>query len=226
MRFFFFVICFCILSLPGFGKEGNGQNPDEQDVIELESRQIERRDQVDQIEEMANQVAKIPFNAVEELQKLGYKTVEEINLWDSKVIAILQRSLSENDFRNQAPEIQRAIIMGHIKGQPLEQLFLRFPKALEFTAAMFSDKEVVPSMLGLFNRREDLKVYGMIVVVLFISSFVVKKILISRDASRFQKFLTRLLVNISVSIGSFMIFYEMFSDEVGPALKFVKLYFQ
>lgn len=162
------------------------------------------------------------FNIAVELNNAGFKSLEAKDLFNEKVVAIIKRAFQENRIGEQPLEIQHAIIMGAVKDQPIEKVFLRYPKLLDVVTALIADKEAIPSLLNIILRKNDLKVFGWISLSLLISGFLLRKLITSRKAGFFKRLFIRTCLGLGIACTSMTIFYHMFEAEVSPTIRVVR----
>jgi hypothetical protein len=162
------------------------------------------------------------FNIAIELQKAGFKSLEAKDLLNEKVVALIKRAFKENSIGEQPVEIQRAIIMGAVKNQPIEKVFLHYPKLLDIVTALVADKEAIPSLLNIVVRKNDLKIFGWISLSLLVSGFLFRKFIVSKKAGFIKRLLIRTCLGLGLACTSMTIFYHMFEAEVSPTIRVVK----
>jgi hypothetical protein len=247
MPSFFILIFLSFLCLPGFAQEdielepisrGGGkviiQGASEQgsapievqpqvihedaDVAELEAIREAQQKKIKMVEAAAEPLAKPLRNPLEEMKKLGYEQITAAALLDDKVLAILQRTLKERPVATLPIEKVKVMILENSKGSILADLFERFPRTLNFVVDFVRDEKALPGLLDILLRKDDLKSYGYIWLVIFIFGLYVKSRVIKPKWVFKKRFLYSLSFSLVLSSISLYLFYSLFSEEITPSL--------
>ncbi len=163
-----------------------------------------------------------PYNMAYELHKAGFKELSARDLFNEKVVRIIKRAIRENEIGKQSKEMQRAIIMGSVKGQPAEDFFKRFPVSLNIMADLVADKQAVPGLLDILLRKDDLKTFGWISLTLAIFGFLVRRFFITKKDHILKRILIQACLSVVVACTTLSIFYMMFEQEISPTIRIVK----
>jgi len=191
------------------------------DIAELEALRAAQQKKIKLVEAAAEPLAKPLRNPFEEMKKLGYEQITAAALLDERILAILQTTLKERPVASMSRDKVRALIIKRSTGSKSGNLFEKFPKLLDFAVDFVRDEKAIPGLLGILTRKEDLKSYGYIWLVIFIFGLFVK----SRVIKPKWAFKKRLLYSISFSLvlssASLYIFYSLFSEELSPTLSLI-----
>lgn len=218
MKFLWALILF--LPLYCFSNEG------EDDIAELEAERAEHAKEIQLIENSVDAMENVPQGAMEEFKKLGHKSLNELNFSDEKVLDIVRGALNESEFSQMPPEIQRRLILEKIQGRPIEKLFNAFPVLLDLIVALFSDKQAIPSLLGIYSRKNDLKKYGFNALAILILGFFLRRYYLPRVSGKFKRFLISLFMTLSINLTIMLVFYFTFTKEVGPSVSVLRKFFK
>ena len=129
--------------------------------------------------------------------------------------------LKENPLSKLSPEEIKSMIMVQVTGKPMEQVFKKNPKFLDFVVEWLRDKKALPSLIGIFNKQKELKQYGIAFFVVFILSFILNLMSKGSLLKRIFKKLLITLAAISLNLG---IFYWFFREELSPTIDIVLKY--
>ncbi len=246
---FLTILFIAILSLPGFGQEetnvepltpGGGHviiqnNPDvpapeapveevlSDDEMIVEEAEIDRQKQLDALQAAHAKAQPLvePVNPLDEIKKLGHEQIDAAAMMDDKVLAILQDVLKQGTM-GKIPEIEvKNMIKEKTKGTFAERVFKRFPSLLNISTDVLRDKDALSGMIGVMRRKQDLKTYGIIWLVILISGLFIKKKLVKPKWPFWKRFRTKLVINTCLSALSFYIFYSYFSEELQPTINIV-----
>lgn len=226
-------------SLPGISQEGNsGQvtikespqipveateavpeiHSDEAEIGELENARKERLQKIQQIETATKPMAEPVLGPLEEIKKLGHAQIDAAAMFDKKVVLILQKTFRDGLLSKLPPEAVKATILEKVKGSLMERLFKEFPKLLDVAVAVLRDKEAFAGLLGIFARKDDLKVYGYICIGLFLFGMFVKSRIIKPKWPFFKRFRYSMTVSLILTSITFFLFYSYFGDEIAPTI--------
>ena len=207
----FLVLIFCLLSLPGFGQEDDDATIE---TIETERRsQAEAAVKINEVsEELKKEISQIPT----ELKNLGHKTVNAKTLFDEKAVKLLKKTLENNPLVHSSPEEVRKLILDKYKGKPVGKFLADSPRILELFVDILRDKKALPSLIGVFSKKEDLKLYMYIWIGILIGTWLFKKYVVKK-----KSFLKTIMISLLTSAISLLIFYSMFFDELSPTVEII-----
>lgn len=191
---------------------------DEALVDELEKQ---RSDRAKKFQEIGTIVPDEMFDPVAELKKLGHDNITPDIFLDEKVIPIFTRVFKENHLKNLPRDEVRATVLEKFKGHPLERFFKRFPKVLEVFVDLLRDQDAFPSLLQIFKRKNDLKKYGYILLVMMIALFFLKRKFLPKTIPFYKRIPLSMLVSLGFLIFSLGYFYYTFRSETGPTVKVI-----
>lgn len=214
--------------------QANPQNPDQTPAIRsdneddqmIEGLEEDRKKSTEaavKLDETKNQMTEAVFNAPEELKKLGHETISGASLMDEKVVMVLKKMLEQNAMSKASDAEVKAMIMEKAKGSAIEKFLVDHPKVTNMFVEILKDSKAMPSLVGVFLRKDDLKVYGLIWLGLMIFAWLFKKTLYKKNKkwTSGQRMLVSLLVSIGITFTSLTIFYNMFHDEISPTAKII-----
>lgn len=180
-----------------FALPGVAQEDDEQIVEQLEKQSAER------------------------LDKLKKTAPQEIALATDSIKSIIEQT----DFSKFRTHELREMIRGQMKDRPLGKLFETFPKLLDVVVDIVRDKKALLGLVGIMDRREDLKQFSLICLVLFIISLYLRRIFLKPVWNFFVRIIARLTFSFGLTALTIYIFYQMFQKEVDPTLEILKRHF-
>lgn len=242
----FLIVLFLVLFvLPGFAQEGNdggggkviiretpvsetepdpaiNTGPDEDQAF-IDAAEADRAEQLERTKavETATEPIAQAKNPLEEIHKLGYEQINAAALMDDKVIAILQQTIRDGAMSQASDEDLKKMIKEKSKGTWLEKVFRRFPKLLSISSDIIRSKEAIPGLLGIMTRKDDLKTYGYVWVVIFIFGIYIKGKLVKPKWSFGRRFKWKFCINLILSSISLGVFYALFGEEIGPSLSII-----
>ncbi len=117
------------------------------------------------------------------------------------------------------------MILANVQGKPAHKIFTKFPKTLDISVDILRDQEAMPAMLGIFARKNALKVYFFSWIGIMIFGYLFKKIFFSKRWPAFKRFSMSLLLSLTLSAFSLWLFYYIFTKEVGPTLAVIGRHF-
>jgi hypothetical protein len=196
-------------------------NEDEDLIHNLEA---ERRKSVEtalKLEQAKNNITEAAFNAPEELKKLGYNTITATALMDEKVVKVVKKMMEQSTLKNATNEEVRTLILDKAKGSFMEGYLKKHPKVTDTFVEILRDEKAMSSLVGIFLRRGDLKLYAGFWFGLMILAWLLKKMFFKKNWTPGKRFGMGLLVSVCVTTTSLTIFYNMFSNEISPMAKIV-----
>lgn len=215
---YFFLILFIFLSLPGFTQED--------DEALVEKLQAERKERLEAVEKIQSSVTRPSINEYgEELKKLGYDSLNLKSLSDEKVVALVRNLLNENEFAEIPPEFVRGKILHQSKDTFLGKVFEAFPQILDCLVEILRDKDALSAAVGIFLRKDDMKIYGGIWICLIILAWLFKKIFFNPKWPKVLLILLNITVSFAVMCIAMTIFYRIFEKELGPSVKIIAKHF-
>lgn len=204
-------------------EEPLADNPEEATVDEL-TREKERASQgIRDANEATEKIKEQIFNGPEELAKLGYDTLDGAALMDEKVIKIVQKMMDNSPLKGASRKEVVNLMLEKLQGQPGEDFLKNNPRLLYVFADILRDDKAMPAVIGILARRDDLKIYLIIWVSLLIAGFVIKRFYFKKQKkwSPTKRFVMGVALNLSITVVSFSIFYNMFEKELSPAGKII-----
>lgn len=204
------------------------QNPPtevtEDDELMIQNLEAEKRRQAEtaqKLDQAKNALTDPIFNAPEELKKLGHEQITAASLLDDKVIRIIKKMFDQNALKNVSDEEVKSMILEKAKGSYAERFLKKNPRILMMFVDILKDEKAMSSAVGIFLRKSDLKIYGLIWLFLVILSWLIKKYAFNEDWSGGKRFLMSLALSLCVTATSLTIFYNMFYEEISPITKII-----
>lgn len=206
----------CLLSLPGFGQE-------EDDAL-LEKLEADRRKQTEtavKLNEVSKNVTSSVLSVPEQLKKLGYETVTPGALLDKKVVKLVQEMMANSTLKNASHQEVRNLVLDKAKGKPIEGFLNKSPRVVNVIVDILRDPKALSSLVGLFLRRDDLKMYFFIWLSVMIASWAIKKYTFSENWSGGKRFVMGLMVSLLATTITMTTFYNIFHAELSPTAEIV-----
>ena len=88
------------------------------------------------------------------------------------------------------------------------------------------DERAMLDALTIFINKEQLKVYGVIWLILFLIQWMFKKIFFKKNWGLLTRFTMSLLVGVIFTTISLGIFYRLFKDELTPTVQIIGKHFR
>lgn len=199
----------------------HSMDEDERLIENLEAERKKSAETALKLEKAKNDLTNVVYNAPEELKKLGYDKITATALLDEKVVKVVQKMMAQNTFKNTSDEDVRKLIMERAKGSFMEGYLKNHPKVLNTFVEILKDEKAMSSIVGIFLRRSDLKLYAVFWFGLMILAWLIKKMLFKKNWTSTKRMGMSLLVSLCVTGTSLTIFYNMFHKEISPMAKIV-----
>ena len=135
----------------------------------------------------------------------------------------LGQFLAENPFSRMSHEELKSLLLDKLGGQAVGNVLEKNPKFLNMSVDILRDRKALPSVIGLVNKPEKIKTYGIVVVVVFVLVFIFN--LMNSKGNLFK----RILMKMSIGLGAFVINISaalyIFSEELSPMLDIIYKYY-
>jgi hypothetical protein len=191
---------------------------EDDDVSQIELQRAKQGQAFRQIDEINQEIQQKIINGPEELQKLGYKTLDAAALMDTRVVALVQRMFTQGPLKGASRSEVAKLMLSALKDRPGEEWLRNHPRVLYALADVLRDEKAMPQLVGILSRQEDLKRYFFIWFGFMIFSWLIKRHFFKKKVS--WSFSKRLFVsvafNLCVSGTTFFIFYQIFEAELSP----------
>jgi hypothetical protein len=217
----FVLMILLLLSLSGFAQEETRilTEEDIQEMFEAEQqRQKSEETAASALQAHIETEKKSPFNMAEELNKLGYKKIDYGALMDERVVEILRRGFKESGLSKLSDDEVKNMLSDKARGSFMENIYAQYPVLLNISADIMRSEDAMPAVIGIFKRKEDFKQYLLILILLWIAGFSLKRILIHPDWGFLRKNFFGLMVSLGVMCSSMTIFYKVFHKELQPTV--------
>jgi hypothetical protein len=198
-------------------------DPDNTGTAELEMERKKNMERALKNQQIAEAVAKPVLSPLEEIEKLGHKSLDIKALLDVKVIAIFQKSMREGLMSSMTQDQVKSMILDMTKdSNPFaHKIFVGFPRFLDFIADFLRDKEAFPSLLGILARKDDLKSYGYIWIAIFLLSLYIKTRIIKPKWHFLRRMYWSFCITLVMTTFSLFIFNSFFSEEIAPTISLI-----
>lgn len=210
MKSLFFIFFLC-LSLPGFTQED-----DEQMIEKIEEERKKQAETAIKLQKTQDDIKNAAFDAPEELKKLGYETVDAVAMMDEKVVKIVKKMLEQSTLKNSSEADVKKLLLDKYKGGAAGDFLANNPRITNFFVDVLRDEKALSSIVGIFLRREDLKLYACIWLGFMMLGWLFKKIFFKKKWSRVTATLMGLIVSLSVTAISLTTFFKIFEEELTP----------
>jgi hypothetical protein len=211
-------LIFCLILFSG---PLGAQDDDEKVIKDLEKDKKALTTKAAQMNDVSEKL-KHQFSSVPEaLTNFGKNKLNPSSLLDEKVVLSLRETFQKSPLKSLSQEAARSLILEKIQNQRVKNYLVNHPKILNTGVEILQDEKALPSAIGIFLRKSDLKLYGFIWLGLLLFFWFIKKIFFSKDWSFLYRLSMSLLLSLSVSTISFGIFYTMFYNELSPAMRII-----
>lgn len=135
----------------------------------------------------------------------------------------INQFLKNNPFSKMDRDEVKSMIQVKTQGLPVAKLFEKNPKFLEMLVDWIRDEKALPKIIGIVNKPDEVKTYGIIVTVIFVLSFMLN--IVNSKGNLFK----RILKKMAIFTGAFAInltaFLVLFKYDLKPTLDIVFKYF-
>ena len=125
--------------------------------------------------------------------------------------------MRQNPFAGMSKSELKNMFTLQMQGSPLGRMLKNNPRTLNILVEVFHDKEALPKFLTIVNESKKIKIYGLIVISVFILSLVVG--FMNSKANFFKKIFYKIMTIFTALLINLLAFYLLFRDQVGPLLK-------
>ncbi|MBD65592.1 MAG: hypothetical protein CME62_10315 [Halobacteriovoraceae bacterium] len=143
-----------------------------------------------------------------------------LKMLDQKQKEMAAKMMRQNPFQNMKRDMIRGSIM---KAMDPEKPFGKFlnenPKIADTVADIAVDKKAIPAFMSILNKPDQMKLFGIIVIIVFITVFFLN--LKNSKKSIFKRFLTKIFLMLSSLLVNLTAFYVIFKKELDPTLDIV-----
>ncbi len=202
------------------GRPLTPEEEDQRDLEELKRVQEKQRSQFKQIDKSVDPLRE-PLNPISEMQKLTKGQLSAITLLDEKFIKLLKETFKDGLLSGVPRDEVKAMLKLKTKGNLIGDLFDHFPVCLEIAVDLLRDKNAFLSLLDLLLRKEDLKDYAYIAILIFLIGLYIKHRLVKPKWPFFRRFRWKLAISLCLNVITIFVFYLMFSVELDPVLKII-----
>lgn len=246
MAKFPFVLFFVLIALPGFSQEDNGGGGGrviirptpgaevtepvseivpitDEDQAMIDAAEADRLKQIEKIKAIEAATAPIAEakSPLQQIHDLGYEQLDATALMDTKVIGILQETIRAGALAKTSDEDLKKLINEKVKSTWMESLPRRFPRLLSIISDVVRSKEAIPRLLGIMARKDDLKTYGYVWVVIFIFGIYIKSKLVKPKWDFSKRFKWKFVISSILGIINLAIFYSFFGEEIQPTFSII-----
>lgn len=197
-------------------------NPEDADVNELEASRKKQAEVAVGIDQTSTKLKESVLDLPGELQKLGYSTIDSASMMDKRVVELMRTALKNNPLRNLGDNEVRNLILEKTQGG-LRDYLSKSPKLMALIVELVKDEKAMPSAIGLFLKKDDLKTYFFIWLFIMIFGWALKKFWLKKQTqwAGFKMFLIGMLISLSGMMVSLSVFYNMFHEELSPTASII-----
>jgi hypothetical protein len=153
----------------------------------------------------------------------GLKESFVTNMMTGVMKQAIDQFLKENPFSKMERQEVKSMIELKTNGLPVATLFKNHPKILDIFVDWIRDDKALPKIIGIVNKPDEVKVYGFIVMGIFILSFILN---LANSKGGLGK---RILKKLMIFVGAFAInigtFFFLFKEEMKPTLDIIFRYY-
>ena len=135
----------------------------------------------------------------------------------------VRRFLSQNPFSNMSRSELRSLVLARLEGQPFGNFLKERPKFLDMFVDILRDRKALPSLIGMINKPEKVKKYGIVLICVIVSVFFLN--LMNSKGNIFRRILVKMSIGIAAFAANVISFYVIFKDEVTPTLDIILKYY-
>lgn len=212
---FLFLFLF-LFSLPGLCQEDENQ-----ELQDLEAKRRKQTEMAVKLDESRQNLQNKTLEAVEELKRLGHDNITAASFLDEKVVKVIRRLLVNSPVRDLPREKVRELILDKSKDKAFGPFLLNNPKIVDVLVDILKDKKALPSLMGIFLRKEDLKYYFYMWLGLVLFGYLFKKFFVPVEWLGLKQALATIVINLVIAGLSISIFYNVFKNELDPLLRVI-----
>lgn len=232
MKKFLLVLLFIYSSsfvLPNVYGETEEENKD-QVLREYEERKSEDQE-FREIEQMSKDIQDLSPINVEQATSNQEPYIGDGKIKDSYLSTMMNgmmkemisKYLKENPFSKIPRDEVRSMIKIQTESLPVGKVFEKNPKLLEVFTDWLRDQVAIPKLVGIVNKPEQVKIYGIVVIAVFIISFIFN--LLNNKGNLFQRILKKLFIVFCAFTVNLAVFYFLFQPNVKPTLDIILKYY-
>ena len=212
---FLFLILF-LFSLPGFGQEDEDKH-----LQDLEAQRRKQMELAVKLDESRQDLQEKTNNAIDELKRLGHSNITAASFLDEKVVRVIRKLLVNSPVRSLPREQVAELILQKSKGKVFGPFLMNNPKVLNTLVDILKDQEALPSLVGIFLRKDDLKYYFYLWLGIMLLGFLFKKFFFPVEWLGWKLVVATIALNIMIGVISVTIFYNIFHKELSPLVSVV-----
>jgi len=229
-KFFFFLILLS-LSFSALSQDDAEEEARRKVLEQYSNRQADEKLE-DSIQETAEGLQELsPVDVEEAMEESQKPIVGDGKIKDSYLSTMMNgmmkqmigKFLKENPFSKMPREEVKSMIVLNTQGLPVNKVFEKNPKLLEMLIDWIRDPIALPKFMGIVNKPEKVKIYGIIVIALFIISFALN--LFNSKGSLFKRILKKLGIFLGAFTLNLVAFYILFQPNIQPTLTIVFKYY-
>lgn len=133
--------------------------------------------------------------------------------------SVMQNFMKENPFSKMDKDKVRELILKAMNPKA-QKMMKSKPNMLNFITDLAHDKKALPAMMGMLSKEKELKICGVISLVLFILSIVLN--ILNSKGNLFKKLAKKMAIMIGLLLVNIGCFYYFFHTELGPTVTIFK----
>jgi len=138
------------------------------------------------------------------------------NMMNSMMKKMAAQFLKENPFSKMPKDEIKTMFTTRMSGLPVEKIINKYPVILDFVVEWLHDKRALPKLVGIINKPDDVKLYGLIVIGIFVGAFILN--LMNSSGGLLTRIFKKLCIfgaGTVVNIGAFV---YLFKTEIDPTI--------
>ena len=138
------------------------------------------------------------------------------NMMNDRMKVAAMQMMEENPFSKISKEELRQSIIEKIQNSKASNFILSKPKLIDAIVEVAHDEKTIPKLLGIINKPDVIKKYGIIVLAVTICAFILN--LLNSKKSILKRILLKLCIMLVASTINFAAFYFLFREELKPTI--------
>lgn len=163
------------------------------------------------------------FGNAKEEQKPALKESFVSGMMTGVMKQAVNQFLKENPFSKMDRQEVKSMIEVKTSGLPVSKIFKKNPKLLDMFVDWIRDEKALPKVIGIVNKPDEVKTYSIIVIVIFIISFMLN--VMNSEGNLFKRILKKMAIFSGAFIINIGAFLFIFQDELKPSLDIVFKYY-
>jgi hypothetical protein len=130
--------------------------------------------------------------------------------------SMVQKFLKTNPFSKMSKDEVKSMLLVQVEGKAVGKILKNNPRLLSGVVDWVRHPTALPQLMGIANEPKKVKYYGILVVFVFLVSFILN--LLNSDGSIIRRIIFKLGITVGALGVNLGLFYLFFSDELGPTI--------